>query len=85
MQASIASTSGSFTSVWQMTDGYAYGLTTLEISEDGIDQSTTSETPRRGHSNSDSIEHSISALVRHYHLWVSPPVLIYASSCASRY
>ncbi|KAG1904032.1 armadillo-type protein [Suillus fuscotomentosus] len=43
MQASIASTSGSFTSIWQMTDGYAYGLTTLEISEDGVDQSTTSE------------------------------------------
>ncbi|KAG1837702.1 armadillo-type protein [Suillus subalutaceus] len=63
MQASIASTSGSFTSIWQMTDGYAYGLTTLEISEDGVDQST-SESPRRGHSNSDSIEHSISALLR---------------------
>ncbi|KAG2366768.1 armadillo-type protein [Suillus spraguei] len=64
MQASIASTSGSFTSIWQMTDGYAYGLTTLEISEDGVDQSTASESPRRGHSNSDSIEHSISALLR---------------------
>lgn len=64
MQASIASTSGSFTSIWQMTDGYAYGLTTLEISEDGVDESTPSESPRRGHSNSDSIEHSISALLR---------------------
>ncbi|KAG2133962.1 armadillo-type protein [Suillus cothurnatus] len=64
MQASIASTSGSFASIWQMTDGYAYGLTTLEISENGVDQSTTSESSRRGHSNSDSIEHSISALLR---------------------
>ncbi|KAG1754151.1 armadillo-type protein [Suillus lakei] len=51
MQASIASTSGSFTSIWQMTDGYAYGLTTLEISEGGVDESTASESPRRGHSN----------------------------------
>ncbi|KAG0706406.1 armadillo-type protein [Suillus ampliporus] len=61
MQASIASTSGSFTSIWQMTDGYAYGLTTLEISEDGVDENTS---PRRGHSNGDSVEHSISALLR---------------------
>ncbi|KAG2033122.1 armadillo-type protein [Suillus americanus] len=47
MQASIASTSGSFTSIWQMTDGYAYGLTTLEISEDGVDQSTSEKEESR--------------------------------------
>ncbi|KAG1718441.1 hypothetical protein EDB19DRAFT_1984164 [Suillus lakei] len=55
MQASIVSTSGNFTSIWQMTDGYAYELATLEISEDGVDQSITSESPRCGYSNNHSI------------------------------
>jgi len=85
MQASIASTSGSFTSIWQVTDGYAYGLTTLEMSEDGVDERTASESPRPDHSNSDTIEHSISALVGHHYLWIFYPMFIYASSYASRY
>jgi hypothetical protein len=85
MQASIVSTSGNFTSIWQMTDGYAYELATLEISEDGVDQSITSESPRCGYSNNHSIKHSISALVRHCHLWIFLPMLIYASSYASQY
>jgi hypothetical protein len=85
MQASIASTSGSFTSIWQVTDGYAYGLTTLEMSEDGVDEITASGSPRRGHSNSDSVEHTIRSLVRHYYPCISYPIFINASSYASRY
>ncbi|KAH7927705.1 ARM repeat-containing protein [Leucogyrophana mollusca] len=33
MQAAIASSSGSFTSIWQVWDGYAYGVTTIDIGE----------------------------------------------------
>ncbi|KAI0717727.1 ARM repeat-containing protein [Cerioporus squamosus] len=33
VQAAIASSSGSFTSIWQSVDGYAYGLTSLQIDE----------------------------------------------------
>lgn len=85
MQASIASTSGSFTSIWQVTDGYAYGLTTLEMSEDGVDEIAAFGSPPRGHSNNDSVEHSIRSLVRHCSLCTFHPIFIYASSCASRY
>jgi hypothetical protein len=35
VQAAIASSSGAFTSIWQMTDGYAYGLTSLDILKEG--------------------------------------------------
>jgi len=84
MQASIASTSGSFTSIWQVTDGYAYGLTTLEM-EGGVDEIAAFGGPPRGHSNNDSVEHSIRSLVRHYSLCTFHPIFIYASSCASRY
>jgi hypothetical protein len=31
VQAAIASSSGAFTSVWQSTDGYAYGVTYIEL------------------------------------------------------
>lgn len=34
VQAAIASSSGAFTSVWQSSDCYAYGVTDIEISED---------------------------------------------------
>ncbi|KAI0742742.1 clathrin-coated vesicle protein [Daedaleopsis nitida] len=33
VQAAIASSSGSFTSVWQSVDGYAYGVTSLQVDE----------------------------------------------------
>ncbi|EEB93142.1 hypothetical protein MPER_08246 [Moniliophthora perniciosa FA553] len=35
VQAAIAS--GSFTSIWQSTDGYAYGVTYIEVAEDSTD------------------------------------------------
>ncbi|KAJ8482572.1 hypothetical protein ONZ51_g5279 [Trametes cubensis] len=33
VQAAIASSSGSFTSIWQSVDGYAYGLTNLQVED----------------------------------------------------
>ncbi|TFY58733.1 hypothetical protein EVJ58_g6238 [Rhodofomes roseus] len=33
LQAAIASSTGSFTSIWQSTDGYAYGVSDVEIEE----------------------------------------------------
>ncbi|KAF9492742.1 hypothetical protein BDN71DRAFT_1509192 [Pleurotus eryngii] len=39
MQAAIASSSGSFASVWQIGDGYAYGVTHLDI--EGADTAAT--------------------------------------------
>lgn len=51
MQAAIATSSGTFTSIWQSIDGYAYGLTNLEV-DDNPDWM-----------NRDSIESSIDQLV----------------------
>ena len=34
MQAAIAASSGAFTSIWQSTDCYAYGLTDIELIDD---------------------------------------------------
>ncbi|KAJ4473613.1 clathrin-coated vesicle protein [Lentinula aciculospora] len=36
VQAAIASSSGSFTSVWQGVDGYAYGVTFTEVADDSV-------------------------------------------------
>ncbi|KAJ3781084.1 clathrin-coated vesicle protein [Lentinula aff. detonsa] len=36
VQAAIASSSGSFTSVWQSIDGYAYGVTFTEVADDSV-------------------------------------------------
>ncbi|KAJ3852125.1 clathrin-coated vesicle protein [Lentinula lateritia] len=36
VQAAIASSSGSFTSVWQSVDGYAYGVTFTEVADDSV-------------------------------------------------
>ena len=35
VQAAIASSSGTFTSIWQMADGYAYGLTHIDVLNEG--------------------------------------------------
>ena len=53
VQAAIASSSGSFTSIWQSVDGYAYGLTSLEV-DDGPKELA----------NRDSVEMSIDEMVR---------------------
>ncbi|KAJ3824050.1 clathrin-coated vesicle protein [Lentinula raphanica] len=36
VQAAITSSSGSFTNVWQSSDGYAYGVTAIEVSDDSV-------------------------------------------------
>ncbi|KIK61652.1 hypothetical protein GYMLUDRAFT_73165 [Collybiopsis luxurians FD-317 M1] len=36
VQAAIASSSGSFTTVWQSVDGYAYGVTFIEVADDSV-------------------------------------------------
>lgn len=36
VQAAIATSSGSFTSVWQSVDGYAYGVTFTEVADDSV-------------------------------------------------
>ncbi len=56
VQAAIASSSGTFTSVWTSVDGYAYGVTFTQIREDG------SESTQDLHSR-DAIEAAIDNLV----------------------
>jgi hypothetical protein len=64
VQAAIASSSGTFISVWQSVDGYAYGVTYLDIlnnASGGLEEDLSiSETDRL---NRDTIEVSIDALV----------------------
>lgn len=57
VQAAIASSTGSFTSVWQSVDGYAYGVTNIKISE-GDEVSGPAEWLNR-----DSIEIAIDSMV----------------------
>ncbi|KAF8916460.1 clathrin-coated vesicle protein [Mucidula mucida] len=57
VQAAIASSSGTFTSVWTSVDGYAYGVTFTQIREDG------SESTQDLHSR-DAIEAAIDNLHR---------------------
>ncbi|KAF9269100.1 clathrin-coated vesicle protein [Marasmius fiardii PR-910] len=63
VQAAIASSSGSFTSVWQSTDGYAYGVTFIEI---GDDEPVSIEGSGGGTDvfNRDTIEAAIETLLR---------------------
>lgn len=68
VQAAIASSSGSFTSVWQSVDGYAYGVTSNEIVDFG--GGSAGEDPSQitqDYLNRDTIEVSIDALVRYIH------------------
>lgn len=61
VQAAIASSSGSFTTVWQSTDGYAYGV----ASTGSLDDSLATD---KDHLNRDTIEASIDSLVCVSHL-----------------
>lgn len=63
-QAAIATSSGTFTSVWQSIDGYAYGVTFLEV----VDQSAAGSEEdaslgKKDQLNRDTIEMSIDAMV----------------------
>lgn len=53
VQAAIASSTGAFTSIWQSVDGYAYGLSSIEIDESP-----------EAWINRDSVEISIEQMVR---------------------
>jgi len=69
VQAAIASSVGTFTSVWTTADGYGYGVTSNEIVDFGgigveISGNGSSVSGTRDHLNRDDVEVSIDALVR---------------------
>lgn len=61
VQAAIASSSGSFVNIWQTFDGYAYGLTDVEVKEDSVENSQGSS---KDWLNRDAVEAVISEMVR---------------------
>lgn len=63
VQAAIASSSGNFTSIWTNGDGYAYGLTYINVSEEAKDSSENSSQSDKNNRNRDTIEISIDDLV----------------------
>ena len=66
MQAAIASSSGTFSSVWQSADGYAYGVTFNEIVDlGGIGSEGDPTRGTQDYLNRDNVEVSIDSLV-HY-------------------
>ena len=58
LQAAIASSTGEFTSIWQSTDGYAYGVSDVQIDEQ-----------LKPWMNRDSVEVSIEELVCVFTQW----------------
>ncbi|KAL4255223.1 hypothetical protein AB1N83_012550 [Pleurotus pulmonarius] len=64
VQAAIASSSGSFTSVWQCGDGYAYGVTHLDIEGADTAAMDMAESDSRDRLTRDSVETSIDELLR---------------------
>jgi len=69
VQAAIASSVGTFTSVWTTVDGYGYGVTSKEIVDFGgigveINGDGNSASGTRDRLNRDDVEVSIDALVR---------------------
>lgn len=63
VQAAIASSSGSFTSLWQTYDGYAYGVTGLRF-EEGLQNNSGDESMGGNERlNRDSIDASVNELV----------------------
>jgi HEAT repeat-containing protein 5 len=66
VQAAIASSSGTFSSVWQSADGYAYGVTFNEIVDlGGIGSEGDPTRGTQDYLNRDNVEVSIDSLV-HY-------------------
>jgi hypothetical protein len=65
VQAAIATSSGSFTSVWHGTDGYSYGVTSIDLgmasAESGNDLQAHAE--KRNRLNRDTVEMSIDSMV----------------------
>jgi hypothetical protein len=63
LQAAIASSSGTFTSIWTSGDGYAYGMTYRNIDDDFGPTSQDTKQPGKNNRNRDTIEISIDELV----------------------
>jgi HEAT repeat-containing protein 5 len=71
VQAAVASSSGTFSLVWQSADGYAYGVTFNEIVDlGGISSEADPTCGTQGYLNRDNVELSIDNLV-HY-LFIFP-------------
>ncbi|KAI0311044.1 clathrin-coated vesicle protein [Amylostereum chailletii] len=64
MQAAIAGSSGSFSSLWQTFDGYAYGVTAIQVSEDETADAGEEAAAGKDKLNRDSIEASIDDLLQ---------------------
>lgn len=66
VQAAIASSSGSFVSLWTTFDGYAYGVTSAEVSENASPTADNPEDPSFGkyRLNRDSFEASLDNMLR---------------------
>ncbi|KAF9228616.1 clathrin-coated vesicle protein [Gyrodon lividus] len=62
VQAAIASSSGTFTTVWQTADGFGYGVTTVDIVDDEAE--VLSEGARTGKSVHEQIEDLTNLLLR---------------------
>jgi hypothetical protein len=75
VHAAIASSSGTFSSVWNGVDGYAYGVTFNEIVDmGGIDREGDFTRGTQDYLNRDTVEVSIDTLVCHsYSYTVFPP------------
>ena len=69
VQAAIASSSGTFSSVWQSADGYAYGVTFNEIVDlGGIGPEGDLIRGTQDYLNRDNVEVSIDSLVRRLYI-----------------
>jgi HEAT repeat-containing protein 5 len=66
VQAAIASSTGSFVSLWTTFDGYAYGVTAIEVSENASPAADSVEDSSFGkyRLNRDSVEASLDDMVR---------------------
>lgn len=77
VQAAIASSSGSFTSVWHSTDGYAYGVTFNDIVDFGVGNGPEGQqvSGTQDYLNRDPVEAAIETLVRTTFILSSPLML----------
>ena len=86
VQAAIASSSGTFTSVWQSVDGYAYGVTFIEIIDNaGIVSEDDSSSGGTDQLNRDIVEVSVDVLVSSCNFLDGFSSLMSSFSCANQY
>ncbi|KAF8584408.1 ARM repeat-containing protein [Ramaria rubella] len=65
VQAAIATSSGNFTSVWHSTDGYGYGVTSIDVGpwSSGPEQDAPTQAEKVNKSNRDTIEMAIDVMI----------------------